>query len=81
MTPLAYDDTAFRRGFAHALREVQRGLALAAEQGLSVAETATALTEYQADVEAWRNQPADRYIEQPPFRPGSAPAAANGGGQ
>ena len=72
-TTPTFDDTAFRRGFAHALREVQRGLALAAEKDLSVTEVASALTAYQATVEDWRKQPTDRYVEQPAFRPPSNP--------
>ena len=77
MSAPPYDDTAFRRGFAHALREMQRGLALAAAQGLSAAQVAEALAQYQRAVEEWRRLPADRYIEQPAFRPGTPPDASS----
>ncbi len=77
VTTSGFDDSAFRRGFAHALREMQRGLALAGERGMTVAEVASALAAYQEEVEAWRRQPADRYIEQPTFRP--APASGQPG--
>jgi hypothetical protein len=76
MSTPPFDDTAFRRGFAHALREVQRGLALAAERELSVQDVAGALASYQEAVEDWRKLPADRYAEQPAFRPGDAAPVA-----
>lgn len=79
MSTPAFDDTAFRRGFAHSLREMQRGLALAAEHHLTVQEVAAALTAYQEAVEAWRREPADRYIEQPAFRPGPDGRAGGAG--
>lgn len=77
MTTPAFDDSDFRRGFAHALREVQRGLELAAGRGLTVEQVAVELRAYQDAVKAWRAQPTDRYIEQPVFRPAAPPPAGD----